>query len=160
LGSINISHSNDVTVTGNISAFNNEYGICDYQENTNLVTAYNDVFGNIPGNYYSGGPGPGSINLDPLFVDLANDNFNLTPSSPCINAGDPSRPLDPDGSISDMGALYYPSGPPTYGALAGVVTDTFGVPIQNVRVSYSYLNYDDWTDSNGEYFIDSMMVWT
>ncbi len=32
----------------------------------------------------------GSINDDPNFVDAANDDFHLSPSSPCINAGDPS----------------------------------------------------------------------
>ncbi len=27
--------------------------------------------------------------------------------SPCINAGDPNSPLDPDGTIADMGAYFY-----------------------------------------------------
>jgi hypothetical protein len=27
--------------------------------------------------------------------------------SPCIDAGDPAFPLDPDGTIADMGAFYY-----------------------------------------------------
>lgn len=160
LGSINCSVSNYVTVAGNISAFNNEYGICAYQDNPNLVTRYNDVYGNNPGNYLNWSPGTGSISADPLFIDPANDNYNLGGSSPCINAGDPSLPLDPDGTIADMGALYYPLGPLTYGALAGVVTDTFGLPLQNVHVTYNNFGYEDWTDSNGQYFIDSMITWT
>jgi hypothetical protein len=31
--------------------------------------------------------GTGNITSDPLFVDAANNNFNLRPSSPCIDAG-------------------------------------------------------------------------
>lgn len=31
--------------------------------------------------------GTGNITSDPLFVDAANDNFNLRPSSPCIDTG-------------------------------------------------------------------------
>jgi len=30
--------------------------------------------------------------------------------SPCIDAGDPTSPLDPDGTIADMGAFYYAQG--------------------------------------------------
>ena len=35
------------------------------------------------------------------------DDFNLTPGSPCIDAGNPLSPRDPDGTIVDMGALYF-----------------------------------------------------
>ncbi len=43
----------------------------------------------------------------PLFEDEENHNFHLLPQSPCINAGDPSFPLDPDGSPNDIGPLYF-----------------------------------------------------
>lgn len=33
--------------------------------------------------------------------------FNLLPTSPCRDAGDPRLPLDPDETIADMGALTY-----------------------------------------------------
>ncbi|NOZ76051.1 MAG: DUF1573 domain-containing protein, partial [FCB group bacterium] len=51
--------------------------------------------------------GTGNINIDPRFVDAANNDYNLRSNSPCIDAGDPSSDLDPDSSIADMGAYYY-----------------------------------------------------
>lgn len=45
--------------------------------------------------------------FDPLFVDYANEDYHLQAVSPCIDAGDPNSPHDPDSSITDMGAFYY-----------------------------------------------------
>ena len=46
------------------------------------------------------------IDDDPLFVDPPTGDYHLTYNSPCINTGDPTI-LDPDSTISDMGAFYY-----------------------------------------------------
>ncbi|MDP8285109.1 MAG: hypothetical protein RAP03_00465, partial [Candidatus Electryonea clarkiae] len=48
-----------------------------------------------------------NIFLDPDFVDAANGDFNLEEESPCINAGDPTSPVDPDGTVADMGAYPF-----------------------------------------------------
>ena len=55
----------------------------------------------------------GNIDADPLFFDQANGVYSLTKDSPCIDAGDPNSPLDPDGTIADMGAYFYNQNPPT-----------------------------------------------
>jgi hypothetical protein len=47
------------------------------------------------------------IDENPLFVDTLALNFNLQGASPCIDAGDPVLPHDPDNTFADMGALYY-----------------------------------------------------
>ncbi|UCC79132.1 MAG: carboxypeptidase regulatory-like domain-containing protein [Candidatus Zixiibacteriota bacterium] len=154
LGSINVSNSSNVTISSNISAFNNEYGICNYQDNVNLVNRYNNVYGNTPANYYNLSPGTGSLSLDPLFIDMPNGRFNLVLGSPCIDAGDPSRPLDPDSTINDMGALYTETG---LGQIAGVVTDRFGVPLQSVHVEITGPGYETWTDEYGYYLLDSLL---
>ena len=55
---------------------------------------------------YNGWTGTGNINSDPLFEDATNNDFTLTASSPCIDAGNPST-YDSDGTICDMGAIFY-----------------------------------------------------
>ena len=52
----------------------------------------------------------GNLNLDPDFVFAWGGNYNLNVTSPCINAGDPNI-IDPDTTVSDMGAYYYPNPP-------------------------------------------------
>lgn len=67
-------------------------------------------------------PGTGNIGADPLFVDAANGNYRLSPTSPGRNTGDPGM-LDPDNSRVDMGALYsgggLPGGNITWSAAGG-----------------------------------------
>ncbi len=41
-------------------------------------------------NVEGGWAGTGNIDVNPLFDDLLNDYYNLTPASQCINAGDPN----------------------------------------------------------------------
>jgi hypothetical protein len=53
-----------------------------------------------------------NIYNDPMFVDTTNNNFNLQPISKCIDAGTNlilgQFTYDPDGTLPDMGANYYP----------------------------------------------------
>lgn len=51
----------------------------------------------------------GNLEEDPRFVSLLddgvwNDDVRLGPGSPCIDAGDPSLPMEPDGTVADLGA--------------------------------------------------------
>ncbi len=61
-------------------------------------------------------PGIGNINDTPMFVNATIDDYHLQYGSPCIDAGDPSSPPDPDGTRADMGALYYDQGTGISGA--------------------------------------------
>ena len=63
-----------------------------------------------------GWPGEGNIDLDPLFVDPEGGDFHLRwdnfpiedeTKSPCIDAGSPWSPLDPDSTRADIGALSF-----------------------------------------------------
>lgn len=51
--------------------------------------------------------GDGNVAADPLFADASAGDYHLLASSPCIDAGDPAFPLDPDGTRNDIGAFYY-----------------------------------------------------
>ncbi len=55
-------------------------------------------------------PGIGNLNANPLLVDPSTGNFELSPGSSCIDAGDPISSNDPDGSPADMGAYYTHTG--------------------------------------------------
>ncbi|UCC78520.1 MAG: T9SS type A sorting domain-containing protein [Candidatus Zixiibacteriota bacterium] len=101
-----------VWVTNNCSVYNNIFveniGIGMRQEPFYSSSfSYNNVWNNTV-DYVNITPGNGSISDDPLFVGGDPYSFELTANSPCIDAGDPNSPLDPDGTIADMGALYYP----------------------------------------------------
>jgi len=106
----------NVTITGN---FAENYGSGIYSRlfsNPNLINSIvwnntpQEINGSVTVTYSDiagGWTGTGNINEDPLFVDLLSGDYHLTENSPCIDAGDPTFPLDPDGTISDMGAYYF-----------------------------------------------------
>jgi hypothetical protein len=57
--------------------------------------------------------GVGNLSANPLILGPAGSDVRLLPGSPCIDAGDPLAPLDPDGSRADIGALAFdPSSAP------------------------------------------------
>jgi beta propeller repeat protein len=113
------------------------------------VIAFNDVWGNTPGDYgyidpdsfapLFGGEGDqtgllGNISEDPLFLASMSKNFHLTLDSPCINTGDPdfvppAGQIDIDGEDRiyaariDMGADEY------VGYVKPVASAGFGVHI-------------------------------
>ncbi len=60
-----------------------------------------------------------NIDEEPVFEQELAWDFHLSDASPCINTGDPTI-IDPDGTVSDMGAFYY-SIPPAPVAIEGIV---------------------------------------
>ena len=97
------------TFRNNIIAFN-PYGggvYASIQDSGYVDWDYNLVFGNDSANYIGIEPGPHDIQEDPMFVDRFSGDYHLLRNSPCIDAGDPDFPLDPDGSRADIGAYYF-----------------------------------------------------
>ncbi|MBC8526506.1 MAG: right-handed parallel beta-helix repeat-containing protein [Candidatus Cloacimonetes bacterium] len=79
-----------------------------YVYSSSVTATYSDIQG--------GWTGTGNIDADPLFVNPEDGDFHLTwanfpiqdsTMSPCIDAGDPNSPLDPDSTRADMGAYYF-----------------------------------------------------
>ncbi|MBC8490245.1 MAG: T9SS type A sorting domain-containing protein [Bacteroidetes bacterium] len=123
----------DATITNSIVAYNGTHGI---KNSSGGIIGANDIIYNcfwdngldnfsgitIPsgfgsnGNFqnYNGDSCDVNFNIyyDPYFVDTTNANFNLIPNSKCIDAGTNlilgEFTYDPDGTMPDMGANYYP----------------------------------------------------
>ncbi|MBI5435302.1 MAG: hypothetical protein HZA52_20880 [Planctomycetes bacterium] len=57
----------------------------------------------------------GNLFTDPQFLDEGNGVLALSPTSTCIDAGNPASPLDPDSTRADMGAFPFDQcAPQTY----------------------------------------------
>lgn len=115
-------NSSSPEIVNNILSNNERYAIHEADANSDPPLRYNDFWGNVTGLYFDeGARGFTSLAMlealvpeahhnlaaDPLYVDRTNKDYHLQSGSPCIDAGDPSSPLDPDGTWADIGALYY-----------------------------------------------------
>ena len=107
----NIIYDNGTGILANSSPSSLEYNLF-YLNNTAGSGYYLPYFGQIITVNANGDSCDTYCNLfmDPLFVEPDSLNFHLTEKSPCRDAGDPSSPPDPDGSIADMGAFYFEQG--------------------------------------------------
>jgi len=122
----------DCIIEGNLGSGMGEISLGTYYSEFPGVGSimYCDFSDNEGGNYTATYPDPenlaliGAVNhenangtacdtfhnlfLNPLFADPDAGDFTLQEWSFCIDAGDPEMPPDPDGTVADMGAFYYP----------------------------------------------------
>ncbi|MFC2125242.1 right-handed parallel beta-helix repeat-containing protein [Bacteroidota bacterium] len=103
-----------------------------------LDNSPNDVY-NLSSLTYSclqQAPYPGSdgnIDDDPMLYDFDEGIFKLNAASPCIDAGDPTSPPDPDASTVDMGASH---------AIFSPSVDAGVESLGNPELSFVYGVYD------------------
>ena len=86
-----------------------DYGI-NYNLNgytMDILNEYTVSYSDIEGDANWIPEGVGNISIGPEVIDFENGDFNLQPSSPCIDSGDPASELDPDGTRADMGVYYF-----------------------------------------------------
>jgi hypothetical protein len=71
-----------------------------FENPATMTVSYSDIRGGSAGIHIETGNtlnwGPGNINADPLFVNIADGNYHLPTTSPCINTGDPDFIAEPD----------------------------------------------------------------
>jgi hypothetical protein len=134
--------SSTTTVVNTIVANNTGSGGLCFSSSPNASVTYSDFNNNQPVNY-SGTAMPPNLGqiitvnangdpcdqyynllLNPLFYSPLQADFRLQPNSPCINAGDPASPRDPDNSIADMGAVFTPWSQGTF-ILGGNISGTW-----------------------------------
>jgi hypothetical protein len=120
-----VSCGGDAVVSSCVIAFDDyDRSGVEFYSATSARVEHCCIYGNAGGNF-SGYVPPGlgivaltnangdscdtyyNIFLDPQLVDTAAGDYHLRAGSPCIDAGDPSLPYDPDGTVADMGAFYY-----------------------------------------------------
>ncbi len=99
-------YSGNLTFYNNIVDRNSHRGV--YLQNVPAIIDYNDVWNNSTQNYLGCTAGPHDISDNPQYASPTMYDYHLQEDSPCIDAGNPS-PIynDPDGTRSDIGALYY-----------------------------------------------------
>jgi predicted outer membrane repeat protein len=121
-------YCDSIEIKNTIIEGNSGNGGIFFESNLNSEVHHNDFFNNQNGNF-SGNPPANlgqivtvnangdscdthfNIFLDPLYYSLTGDSaYYLTANSPCIDAGDPGTPYDPDGTIADLGAFYFDQG--------------------------------------------------
>ncbi len=112
--SIIVSGSSSLVMHNNI--FNDTGMSIQFQEsdqgnNNYLSISYCDIVGGEESldcdNYGSYEWGEGNISVYPGFACPEQEDWRLMYYSPCIDAGDPASEYDLDGTICDLGALYY-----------------------------------------------------
>ncbi|MBN2536970.1 right-handed parallel beta-helix repeat-containing protein [candidate division WOR-3 bacterium] len=103
-GGIYVNHA-PADVRNNIVTASAPAGV--HTDGPELTIAYNDAWGNGTNISGSTREGQGSISACPMYADSAGDDFHLQAGSPCIDAGDPASPPDPDSTRADMGAFWF-----------------------------------------------------
>jgi len=83
----------------NTIIWGNTGNLHQWQQNNQFLITYSDIEG--------GCEGVGNLDTDPLFLHPDEGDYHLQGNSPCIDAGDPESPEDPDGTRVDMGAFYF-----------------------------------------------------
>ncbi len=166
LENVTISDNSAVNVPGGIYCYDSSPSLINsilwnnspqeiYINSGSVTASYSDIQG--------GFTGTGNIDSDPLFADPGNGDYHLTwanfpvpdaTMSPCIDAGDPASPLDPDATIADMGAYYFDRSPG-----APVITAVTDVPDDQGRYVQVIWNRSPYDAPGSPVIIESYSVW-
>ena len=105
---VDVKRRASAELVNSIIAFG-RYGV-RVDDNSTASIRYCNVSDNTLGNFIDCVPGEGTFSADPLLEDVRRGDFALGEGSPCIDAGDPVSPRDPDGTRADVGAFWLDRG--------------------------------------------------
>jgi len=149
-----------------------------YRTGGTLNSSYNDIYGCET--IYSGtiNNKTGDKSKNAKFADSGSDDYHLDYNSPCIDAGDPTSEVDPDGSRADQGAYYFDQSisgtiavyviqPDGGESLVGLSTYEIqwyatkeGVPLDHIEISYSTNEGFTYTNIATDEANDGSYIWT
>ena len=141
--------NNDAPYGGGISVYDSDFDICNtiisfndsgeavyYYGESSIAISYCDIFGNEGGDWTGEIANrlgvDGNFSGDPDFIDTLEADYHLVQGSPCIDSGDPTMPLDPDNTVSDIGAFFF-------NQATGIDEQTASLP-ESFRLDQNYPN--------------------
>ncbi len=105
-----ISFTSGSLINNNIISGNTNGILSENPSPNSMISINNNLFNNVNniiGDCSWGCSLMNNVEDDPLFIGGTPFDYHLQENSPCIDTGDPSSPLDPDGTVADMGAFYF-----------------------------------------------------
>ncbi len=131
-GGIHVSGSATVFAVNNIIVHSQGGGV--YSSILDLTLDFNDVWDNLPVDYFGCSAGSFDISEEPLFIGGFPYGYELTSASPCIDAGSFMSALDEDGTRADIGAYAFNQG----GVNIAITPDVWPIVIPSSGGSFNY----------------------
>lgn len=128
-GGISAANHGTVVVKDSIVWGNAGYQIAAFGAPYNVGTSLTATWSTVQGGY----SGTGNLSGDPRFVAPGTGDFRLQANSPCIDAGDPASPLDPDNTRADQGCFPYSQATGTFASYGTGCAGSAGVPVLTTR---------------------------
>jgi predicted outer membrane repeat protein len=175
-GTVGFWDSATVDIVNTIISNNQGYALYGHPESITDISycdIYSNTEGSFGGSFIQGSLGDiqeqnsngdpcdpyFNIYMDPNFTDPVYYDFHLAANSPCINAGSPLLPADPDETISDIGASYFDQEYPYANFLTDVTCGVVPLVVNFNDVSYAGSSGDpiiEWMwDFNNDGSVDS-----
>jgi hypothetical protein len=156
-------YGGDLVISNSIFRSNSNNNI--YQTGSTLDISYSNIE-NGPSSIIHNNSlewGEGNIDANPLFCDVGSGDYTLSENSPCIDAGDPDSPYDPDSTIADMGAFGVGCGPynfsPTdFSLLEPIDSAQITIDDSNMNDGFITFSWDESSDANGDSLVYLMRI--
>ncbi|MCB2213392.1 right-handed parallel beta-helix repeat-containing protein [bacterium] len=150
---MNLNDSSNPTIS-NCAVTNNTGVAISTDNDSEPEISYSDFYNNSDGDFSGDGINPNlgvivttnangdpcdawfNIFEDPLYVDPNNGDLHLQETSPCVDAGDPTSPLDPDDTVADIGAFYFDQSNPDPVEVTLTPTSSTDIPAAGGTISY------------------------
>jgi len=157
---------NSIASMTNSIVWDNAYNAVYVETGTTFNATYSDFETGSGQGYF----GEGCISANPLFTNPYIGDYSLSwlnmpthdeTMSPCIDSGNPGSSLDPDGTIADMGAIFYPqSGIQGQVVLIGGTGIVSEVEVTATLISFPFTEYPPINPESDGFYMISLLSGT